>query len=267
MLDKILQSSISLLSVADYFEHKMMDSDNKIVKPVDTVSIIIPSFNEEPFIKQCLQSLRNQSIVKQYPEYFEYILIDNNSTDNTVKLATPYIDKIIINEKSGKLISRNLATLYSKGNIVVAVDADIVFPYHWLNTLIKPFNNPTTVGVTGSIIDNGIKYVIKPIHILASTINRNLIHPTQMIGGNCAYWKHLFYMINGFNTYIDQRNVKTMVQEEEIGFGYKLAKFGKVIYKSNAVGFHLGGERVACRYGLESEQVCAKYGIGIKRFG
>ena len=268
MILKIVGITLSLLTTTDFIESKIHNSDNKIMKPVDKVSIIIPSLNEELFIEQCLKSLRNQSIVKQYPEYFEYIFVDNNSTDNTIKFATPYVDKIIINKNGGKLTSRNIGTLNSKGNIIVSVDADMTFSYHWLNTILKPFNDYNVAGVSGSIVDiYNNPFLLKPIQILVNAIHRNLVHPTQMYGGNSAYWKHLFYMNNQFNININQKNVKEVVKEEEIDFGHKLFKFGKVIYKSNALGIHLGGEKVMCRHKLKSSESCRKYEIGIKRFG
>ena len=54
------------------------------------VSIIIRTKNEERWIDHCLSSIAKQSI-KDY----EIILVDNNSDDNSVKIAEKYTDKII----------------------------------------------------------------------------------------------------------------------------------------------------------------------------
>lgn len=256
---------VASLSVADFIEHQIKHQDDEVVKPVDTVSVIIPALNEEEYIEKCLKSLRNQSIVKQYPEYFEYVVVDNGSTDRTKELARPYADKVLDAPK-GKLNARNLGTLYSTGNIVVASDADIVYPSDYLNSLLKPFNNPEIVGVSGSILDDNIKGVPKPLYVIGSFVNRTLM-PERMMGGNCAYYKHLFYMTGQFNTDINQQSVNEMVEEEEIGFGKRMSKFGKVKFQLNAYGQHLGGQRVACRYSLESKDKCLKYNIGIERFG
>ncbi|MDD3474306.1 MAG: glycosyltransferase family 2 protein [Candidatus Dojkabacteria bacterium] len=255
----------SALFSSKVMEYKMLSTDSIVSSPPDTVSIIIPALNEELYIERCLKSLRNQSIALQYPQYFEYILVDNGSRDNTIKLATSYVDKIIVSPK-GKLTARNIGTLYSKGNIIVAVDADIEFPYHWLNTLLKPFNNPDTVAVSGSIIDNNYPGVPKPLYILGATLGRTIVYPQRMMGGNCSYYKHLFYLSGQFNTSINQTDVKQMVQEEELGFGKRLSKYGKVIYKHNAPGIHLGSDRIKCRFFPKSKN-CERYKIGIERFG
>lgn len=253
------------LSTANAIESKQLNGDNNIEPPIDTVSIIIPSYNEEKYIKDNLLSLRNQSIVHKYPNLFEYILIDSNSTDKTVELAKPYVDTIIHAPK-GKLTARNLATLYSKGNIIVSVDSDTIYPYDWLNTLLKPFIKiPDTVAVVGSTTDT-IPYIPKPLYILASALDRYIIHPTQMVGRNSAYYKHLFYLTNQFNVNINQLDINQVLNEEEIKFGQRLSKYGKVIFQFNAGCIHLGGEKISCRWGLSDSKTCELYGINKERF-
>jgi glycosyltransferase involved in cell wall biosynthesis len=51
------------------------------------VSIIIPMYNEERYIARCLKSLTHQTF-----QDFEVILIDDGSTDNTVKIAETFKD-------------------------------------------------------------------------------------------------------------------------------------------------------------------------------
>ena len=257
---------LSSLALANALESKMRREDSIIQEPVDTVSIIIPTYNEEEYIEECLKSLKNQSIIYSYPDYFEYILVDSNSKDKTLELATPYVNKII-KVGRGKLTARNLATLESKGNIIVSVDADCVYPFHWLNTLLKPFNNPNVVASVGSTYDNTVTNLPSQVYMIASSISRYILNPTQMVGRNSAYYKHLFYITGMFDTTINQQNVNEMLKEEEIGFGKKLSNYGLVVYKHNAYTNHLGGQKMACRIGLDSKMNCNKYKIGIERFG
>ena len=51
--------------------------------------------------------------------------VDSGSSDNTIPIAEPYIDRLITTKQRGKLTARNLATLQSYGNIIVSVDSDI----------------------------------------------------------------------------------------------------------------------------------------------
>lgn len=262
----IISSMISTLSVSNIIEHKMNVSNSSIKKPVDTVSIIIPSYNEEQFIEKSLLSLRNQSIVDKYPSMFEYILVDSQSTDNTVKLAEQFIDKIIISPR-GKLTARNLGTYQSHNNIIVSTDADTIYPYNWLNNLLEPFNNSKVIGVVGSTYDDSIPNVPKAAYLLASTLDRYIIHPYQMVGRNSAYYKHLFYLTGKFNTTINQQDIKQMLNEEEIEFGNRLSKYGDIIFQLNASCIHLGGQKIGCRLGTTDKNICNNYGIKIERFG
>lgn len=270
--------------VSDMLENKMKDYDMEIIPPVDTVSIIMPSFNEEKFIEKAASSIRCQSVLMKYPDMFEFIVIDGGSTDRTVELAAPFADKVIIFDKKGKLSARNYATEIASGNIIVSVDADAYYPFGWVNTLLKPFNDNTdksymdlyndgerVVGVSGPILDYNLPNIPTTLSVISLSLHR-VIEDTRMLGMNCAYLKDAFYDATGgfgFNEDINQLDVKQMLEEEEYGFGKKLSAVGKVKYVFNAGMVHLGGMKVGCRMGFadKSSPECQSYKIGIERFG
>ncbi len=252
--------------VASYIiESQMKNYDTVIEPPVDTVSIIMPSYNEEMFIEEACKSIKNQSIIQQYPEFFEFILSDNGSTDQTVRLARQHTDKIVFSEH-GKLTARNLATDAAKGNIIVAVDADCLFPPNWLNTLLKPFKDNEVVAINGSIIDNSIPNINGLLYSLFSVSYRYFLYPNQLYGGNSAYRKEAFYKVGKFNEKINQHNIKEIFIEEEMNFGEKLSKYGKIEYLINASIIHLGGFKTGCRLKFTEDEACEILGIGKLRF-
>ena len=78
----------------------------KDVEATIAVSVIIPVYNEEKHIEKCIDSLINQT----YPcKRMEWIVVDGNSTDATVKLVEQYINeyplRIINNPKRKTPIS------------------------------------------------------------------------------------------------------------------------------------------------------------------
>jgi len=166
LIQKIAFGSIGAITTtyatANIIENKMRNYDTDVYAPIDTVSIIVPSINEELYIERSLKSLTNQSIIQQYPDMFEIILVDSGSEDNTIPIAEYFIDNIIRVPIRGKLTARNIATNQAKGNIIVSVDADCIYSHDWLNTLLRLFNdydNPkynNVVGVNGSTIDHDI---------------------------------------------------------------------------------------------------------------
>lgn len=266
----VISGILGTLTVNGFIEREMNNPDMETIEPIDTVSIVIPSFNEEPFIKKCLSSIRGQSIIQEWPQYFELILVDSGSTDNTVAIAEPYVDRIITTTKRGKLTARNLAIDQAKGNIIVNVDSDSYYGPFWLNTILKPFNNleyDNLVCVVGSTYDQSIPGIPTPIRNIAEWVDRNILSPQRIVSRNSALWKHKVYLVGKFDETINQMNVHEMIKEEEYDFGKKLSKLGKIVFKMNACCQHLGSERIGCRIGTANRQSCQKYGINIERFG
>ena len=266
MLQYLFGAVVVGLTTADLLKYQMNQQDYVVKKPVDFVSIVIPSLGEEKTIEQCLQSIRNQSIIRLYPDMVEIILVDSGSTDETVHLAEPYVDKII-QAPNGKLTARNLAINEARGNIIVSVDADCYYGEHWLNTLLSEFNDPNVVAVSGSTIDNdAISPILQDFVYVLDNLGRAISYPDKMSGRNSAFYKHIFYLSGRFDESINQLDVDEMLKEEEYGFGKRLSKYGTVKYKLNASTIHLGGYRGLCRLGIGDER-CKSDRIKIERFG
>lgn len=86
------------------------------------ISIIVPMYNSEKYIKKCLESILNQTY-----EDFEVLLVNDGSTDKTESIVNRYNDKrikYIKNKKSGIGKTRNLGIDKSKGEYLMFVDSD-----------------------------------------------------------------------------------------------------------------------------------------------
>lgn len=102
------------------------------------VSIIIPVYNEEDVIIDCLTSLD-----KQTHSNFEVIVVDDGSTDNTPKLigehkVNKYKLTILKQKHKGPGAGRNLGSKKATGEILVFVDGDMTFDKDFLKKLVKP---------------------------------------------------------------------------------------------------------------------------------
>ncbi|EHK2400592.1 glycosyltransferase family 2 protein [Clostridium perfringens] len=93
----------------------------------DLVSIIMPSYNTAKYISETIESVQSQT----YP-FWELIIVDDCSTDNTDEVVKPYLldDRIryLKNESnSGAAISRNRALREARGRWIAFLDSDDVW--------------------------------------------------------------------------------------------------------------------------------------------
>ena len=109
------------------------------------VSIIIRTKNEERWISSCLYSVFNQTY-----KNIEVILVDNNSTDRTIKRAEEFPVKIvhIVDFLPGRAINDGIRA--SKGDIIVCLSGHCV-PVNnlWLENLVQDITDSQVAGVYG----------------------------------------------------------------------------------------------------------------------
>jgi len=85
------------------------------------VSIIITTRNEEENIADCLKSIKEQT----HPQnMIEVIMVDNNSTDNTVEIARRFTDKVY-NYGPERSAQRNFGIKQAAGEYVIYLDTDM----------------------------------------------------------------------------------------------------------------------------------------------
>jgi glycosyltransferase involved in cell wall biosynthesis len=107
---------------------------------VPNVSIIIPAHNEERHIEKCIESLLAQEC-----RDIEIIVVDNGSSDNTSKIVERYVESyggkvrlLRMESNIGPGGGRNAGASNATGEILVFVDADMVFPPDYVTKLISP---------------------------------------------------------------------------------------------------------------------------------
>lgn len=94
----------------------------------ELVSIIMPAYNSERYIKETIES-----VLKQTYKNFELIIVDDNSSDNTYKMIEKFskIDTRIkifkLSNNCGAAKARNLALKNSNGRFIAYLDADDIW--------------------------------------------------------------------------------------------------------------------------------------------
>ena len=149
------------------------------------ISVIIPTFNEEENIAQCLVSLSHQTLNRS--EY-EVIVVDGGSKDATCEIAEKYADSVFVQTSKKVGGARNDGVKAARGEIIATTDADCILPPVWLERIVEDFHNKGIVQVYGPVypIEEGI----------GNQFSLFLANSFSRIG----YYSRTFYYTLGCNT-------------------------------------------------------------------
>jgi glycosyltransferase involved in cell wall biosynthesis len=113
-----------------------------------SLSVIIPTYNAEGTLKQCLQAIRRSS----YPPS-EIIVIDDTSNDNTCAIATAEGARVIRQPANrGQGAARNVGSAAASEDVLVFVDADVVVSDDTLEIIANHFlQHPEVAAITGRL--------------------------------------------------------------------------------------------------------------------
>lgn len=159
--------------------------------------IIIPAHNEAQFISLTLDSLISQTVLPS-----KIIIVDDNSTDTTAEIVKTFIKKhsfiSLVERKSNAihLPGSKVIQAFHEGekhidenyDIIVKVDADLIFPINYFETIITHFKSDDAIGMVG-----GFAYIEKN----GEWILENLTDKDHIRGAFKAYRKATFKQIGG----------------------------------------------------------------------
>jgi len=196
-----------------------------------SISVVIPCFNEEKYIPGCLNSILNQTVK---PE--KIIVVDNNSTDQTVKIAKQSKSVIVIQEtKQGIVYARNTGFNACHSEIIARCDADSLPPPQWLSKIITLFSKKQVDAVTGPVIfyDMAIKSS-KIARLYQKIIHVYQGYPT-LIGPNMAISKKIWEKVKNSVCYDES------VIHEDIDLAIHIKqKGGKIIFSKSLLSYTSG---------------------------
>ena len=132
----------NFLSIPLSLYHRFRESevDISVSGRYPSVSILMPAYNEEKVLGRAIESL----IEATYPDK-EIIIIDDGSTDRTYAIALRYSGrgvKVLQRPNGGKSAALNYGLRFSKGEIIVCVDADSLVTKNAIIELVKRFRDP-----------------------------------------------------------------------------------------------------------------------------
>lgn len=186
------------------------------------ISVIIPAYNEEAFIEECLRAVLNQKGCSDY----EVIVADNGSTDKTKEIAKRMGVNIVSEKKKGVAHARKTGTEAARGEILVHTDADAKPPTDWLAKIESMLDeDPSIVAVSGTFsfydrnqFTNAVLRVLTPFAMAydwAITLGRKHVYC-----GNVGIRASAYKKIGGFNPKLSYG--------EDIDLSKRLWKVGKI---------------------------------------
>lgn len=109
------------------------------------ISIVIPVYNEATQLNACLRAIGRLD-----QSAFEVIVVDNNSTDETVAVAERFdFVKLLREPKQGVLHARKRGFDAVKGDIIARIDADSILPRDWTLKVAEVFEDQSVDAVSG----------------------------------------------------------------------------------------------------------------------
>jgi len=134
-----------------------------------TVSVVVPAYNEAASIAADLTQIREA--MAGYPAWWELIVVDDGSTDETARIAEAMGATVIrhaVNQGTGA--ARKTGVRQARGEIVVMTDADGTYPNDQIPALLRHF--PACDQVIGArIVERG---TLRPLRAFAKGLLRLL---------------------------------------------------------------------------------------------
>ena len=192
------------------------------------VSVVISVYNEEKYIKNCLDSL-----MKQEEKSDEIIVVDNNCTDKTVSIVKKYKEiKIIQEKKQGMISARNTGFNYASGDILIKCDADTEFPENWIKEIKKVFKkNRGYVGLVTPIFLGDLVGANKLpwLFYVYLFIPKLIIGDYPLSGPGYVITKKIWNMVKS-EICLDDKKV-----HEDIDMTFHIKKYGKIYLLKNCL--------------------------------
>lgn len=185
------------------------------------VSVVIPAYNEEKFIRKALLSIINQKISAD-----EIIVVDNNSRDRTFEIAKSFGVRIIPEKKQGMISARNRGFDSAKYDIIARIDADVEVPHDWIKRIKRNFEKRRIDALTGPLLLADVKLISKsilPSHIYLESLRAISKGNRYLMGPQMSLTNDIWHKVRDIVS-LDDKKV-----HEDIDLSLKITKIGGVI--------------------------------------
>lgn len=213
------------------------------------LSFVIPAYNEEKYIGDCLKSVLKQTKKSAYDT--EVIVVNNASTDKTEEVAAAFRGvKVVTEKKKGLSAARHAGYEASTGDLIANIDADVILPDGWIEKVMKAFEaNPNLTGFSGPYIYHDLSTLhnigVRLFYYFGYAgylMNRFVLNKSSMLqGGNFVVRRSALEKIGGYNLEFEFYGEDTDIARRLHEVGDVVFTFDLPMYTS---GRRLAGEGV-----------------------
>lgn len=211
----------------------------------NSVSIIVPCYNQSQYLDECLLSVLNQTFV-----HWECIIVNDGSTDSTEKKAEQWLEKdsrfkYVYQENSGLSYARNYGVKQANSEFILPLDADDKIGIDYLKLAIEEFKKNTKLKVVYCKAEKfgEVNEVWKLPEF--SLYNLSL---TNLIFCSAMFKKKDFQSIGGFD-------VNMLYGWEDWEFWISMLKKGGDVKRIDSVQFYYRIKSDSMLMGMNSEKV------------
>lgn len=159
---------------------------------MNKISVVIPVYNVEKFLPQCLNS-----IIHQTYKNLEIILVNDGSTDNSDEICKTFAKrdkriKIIHQKNAGVSAARNNGLKHATGDYVHFIDSDDYIDLDYYKKMVDANNGiGADIIAAGVVSQNGALYNVEYKHkSILTTLSEKFIITNAL--SNCTVWRYLF---------------------------------------------------------------------------
>ena len=197
------------------------------------ISVIVPVYNGEDTLGDCLVALQAQSLPS---EQYEVIVVDDGSTDRTTEIARRHGVRLFRQSNAGPAVARNRGAQAARGEILLFTDADCEPASDWIERMTEPFCEPEVAGAKGV-------YRTRQKELVARFVQREYEDKyVRLSHQDCidfvdtysaAYRRDVFLANGGFDTLFPTASV----EDQELSF--RLARKGyRLVFAPRAAVYH-----------------------------
>jgi len=201
------------------------------------ISIVIPTYNEEPYIIETLIHLAKAKSAATPKGIRSEIIIIDSGHDNTLKLAKPIADKTFRFNERGVSRARNCGASKARGEILLFMDADVIVPSDLFEKVAEIFKDEATVAAISRVrpresASNQLSVSKKLFYLFDDLFIKNCVEHKSLLrfynrGDILAIRKPSFQRAGGFNEKLAIMEITDLV--------LKLSQEGKIALLNTTV--------------------------------